>query len=185
MNGGMTRSKTLFMASYKPLFGLVLAALLGGCVYVPPPDYYGGPPPPPDVPPPYHYEGDGPPPPDYYFGRGRSRRDYEFDYQRHRRGRTNYLREVDPDYAVEPAEGEGAMPPEDDAASTTPPEPSPSPPPAPAPKIDPSSVPYGTRTNTPGRAKSPYPPHRELDVSGMKSGSMAKDPTTGKVFRVP
>jgi hypothetical protein len=187
MNARVTRSKTLFMASYKPLFGLALAMLLGSCVYVPPPEYYGGPPPPPDVPPPYHLEPDGPPPPDYYFGRGRARRSYEFDYERHRRGRTQYLREVDPDYAADPVEDVGAMPPEDAAGSTEPPDPSasPSPPPAPAPKLDPASVPYGTKTSTPGRAKSPYPPYRELDVSGMRSGSMAKDPTTGKVFRVP
>ena len=182
----VTRSKTLFMASYKPLFGLALATLLGSCVYVPPPEHYGGPPPPPDVPPPYHYDGVPPPPPepDYYFGRGRGDRNYDFDYQRHRRGRTQYLREVDPDYAVESPESEGTMPPDEGAADAEP-SPAPSPPPAPAPKIDPTTVPYGTRTNTPGRAKSPYPPYRELDVSGMKSGSMAKDPTTGKVFRVP
>jgi hypothetical protein len=181
----VTRSKTPFMASYKPFFGLALAMLLGSCVYVPPPEYYGGPPPPPGEPPPYHY--DGPPPPgepDYYFGR-RGGRGYEFDYQQRRRGHTEYLREVDPAYAPEeePVTGEGAMPPDGYPQPST--EPQPPTPPGPAPKLDPASVPYGTKTNTPGRAKSPYPPYRELDVSGMKSGSMAKDPTTGKVFRVP
>jgi hypothetical protein len=32
---------------------------------------------------------------------------------------------------------------------------------------------------------SPYPPYRELDVSGLSSGSLALDPTTQKVFEVP
>lgn len=38
---------------------------------------------------------------------------------------------------------------------------------------------------TAGRVKSPYPPYNELDVTGLPSGSLATDPTTGKVFRVP
>ena len=42
----------------------------------------------------------------------------------------------------------------------------------------------GSRT-TAGRVKSPYPPYNELDVTGLPSGSLATDPTTGKVFRVP
>ena len=190
MNGGVTRSKTLFMLKSPIPPSLTLATLLlGGCVYVPPPGPYGGPPPPPDVPPPYHLEE--PPPRDFYFGRGKSRRDYEMQFSYRPRGRTHYLREVDPDYVVEdPVEGpaDEAMSPEDQspdpapAPSESPAEP---PPPPPAPKIDPNTVPYATKTNTPGRAKSPYPPYRELDVSGMRSGSMAKDPTTGKVFRVP
>ena len=37
----------------------------------------------------------------------------------------------------------------------------------------------------PGTVVSPYPPHNELDVSGLPSGSLAVDPTTKKVFRVP
>lgn len=192
----VTRSKFPFMERYKPLFGLTLAALLlGGCVYVPPPEHYGGPPPPPDVPPPYHIEE--PPPPDYYFGRGRSRRNFELEYRHGRRGRTEYLREVDPDYAMEreAAEDGSVTPPEGytpdpdftgpSKESQSPSQTSPPSTPAPAPKIDPATVPYGTKTNTPGRAKSPYAPYRELDVSGMRSGSLAKDPTTGKVFRVP
>ena len=42
----------------------------------------------------------------------------------------------------------------------------------------------GSRT-TAGRVKSPHPPYNELDVTGLPSGSLATDPTTGKVFRVP
>ena len=43
----------------------------------------------------------------------------------------------------------------------------------------------GTKTSKPGRVKSPYSPYAELDVSGLPSGSLALDPTTQKVFRVP
>jgi hypothetical protein len=54
-----------------------------------------------------------------------------------------------------------------------------------APKVDTKDVKTATRAKTPGRVKSPYPPYSELDVSGLNSGSLAKDPTTGKVFRIP
>jgi hypothetical protein len=47
------------------------------------------------------------------------------------------------------------------------------------------NVPSGTRTSKSTRVKSPYPPYNELDVSGLPSGSLAMDPTTQKVFRVP
>ena len=47
------------------------------------------------------------------------------------------------------------------------------------------NVPSGTRTSKSMRVKSPYPPYNELDVSGLPSGSLAMDPTTQKVFRVP
>lgn len=43
----------------------------------------------------------------------------------------------------------------------------------------------GSKTGKPGRVKSPYPPYNELDVTGLASGSLAMDPTTKKVFRVP
>ena len=45
--------------------------------------------------------------------------------------------------------------------------------------------PKATSTNRAGRVKSPYPPFTELDVAGMPSGSLAKDPATGKIFRLP
>lgn len=46
--------------------------------------------------------------------------------------------------------------------------------------------PVGTRNpDHPGAVVSPYPPHNELDVSGLSSGSLAVDPTTKKVFRIP
>ena len=43
----------------------------------------------------------------------------------------------------------------------------------------------GKKTGKEGRVISPYPPYRELDVSGLTSGSLALDPTTQKVFEVP
>lgn len=43
----------------------------------------------------------------------------------------------------------------------------------------------GKKTAVPGRVISPYPPHQELDVSGLSSGSLALDPTTNKVFQIP
>lgn len=46
----------------------------------------------------------------------------------------------------------------------------------------PTAVRVGER---PGRVKSPFPPYGDLDVSGMSSGSLARDPVSGKLFRVP
>lgn len=43
----------------------------------------------------------------------------------------------------------------------------------------------GKKGSKDGRVISPYPPYRELDVSGLSSGSLALDPTTQKVFEVP
>lgn len=43
----------------------------------------------------------------------------------------------------------------------------------------------GRKTGKEGRVISPYPPYRELDVTGLSSGSLALDPTTQKVFEVP
>jgi len=43
----------------------------------------------------------------------------------------------------------------------------------------------GKKTAKPGRVISPYPPYKELDITGLESGSLALDPTTQKVFEVP
>ena len=43
----------------------------------------------------------------------------------------------------------------------------------------------GKKSSKEGRVISPYPPYRELDVTGLSSGSLALDPTTQKVFEVP
>ena len=45
--------------------------------------------------------------------------------------------------------------------------------------------PKGTATSKPGRVISPYEPNNELDVQGLPSGSLALDPTTQKVFKIP
>jgi hypothetical protein len=46
-------------------------------------------------------------------------------------------------------------------------------------------TPVGKKGSKAGRVVSPFPPHNELDVTGLESGSLALDPTTNKVFKVP
>ena len=36
-----------------------------------------------------------------------------------------------------------------------------------------------------GRVRCPFPPYTSLDVEGLRSGSLAKDPASGQIFRVP
>lgn len=50
---------------------------------------------------------------------------------------------------------------------------------------DKPDFPTATATKDPGVVLSPYPPYDLLDVKGMAPGSLAKDPATGQVFRVP
>ncbi len=57
--------------------------------------------------------------------------------------------------------------------------------PPPKPAAETSSVLTGSKTGKSGRVKSPYAPYSELDVTGLPSGSLALDPTTQKVFRIP
>lgn len=57
--------------------------------------------------------------------------------------------------------------------------------PTPKAPSEPPSVLTGTKTGKLGRVKSPYAPYSELDVTGLPSGSLALDPTTQKVFRIP
>ncbi len=45
--------------------------------------------------------------------------------------------------------------------------------------------PAATSTSRKGIVLSPFPPHEELDVSGMKSGELAIDPGNGRIFRIP
>jgi hypothetical protein len=52
-------------------------------------------------------------------------------------------------------------------------------------KVDPKDIPTATQGSRSGRVKIPFPPYSELDVSGMPSGSLAKDPTSGRIFRIP
>lgn len=45
--------------------------------------------------------------------------------------------------------------------------------------------PVATKTSREGIVLSPFAPHDELDVTGMKSGDFAMDPGNGRIFRVP
>jgi hypothetical protein len=46
-------------------------------------------------------------------------------------------------------------------------------------------IPVAEKTEKPGFVKTPFTPSKLIDVRGMASGSLAKDPSTGQVFRVP
>jgi hypothetical protein len=41
------------------------------------------------------------------------------------------------------------------------------------------------RTANPNHVISPHEGNNVVDVTGFKSGQLARDPTNGKVFRVP
>lgn len=45
--------------------------------------------------------------------------------------------------------------------------------------------PVARSSDSPGEVFSPYPPHQRIDVSGFRSGQLAKDPRNGRIFRVP
>jgi hypothetical protein len=47
------------------------------------------------------------------------------------------------------------------------------------------SFPAGTLCGKPGFVKSPYAPFSELEATGLPSGSLARDPVSGKIFRIP
>ena len=57
--------------------------------------------------------------------------------------------------------------------------------PAPAAPKPRQEYPTAERTEQPGRVLSPYKPYNVIDVEGFKSGQLAKDPSNGKIFRVP
>ncbi len=62
----------------------------------------------------------------------------------------------------------------------------PVPPAPPVPSRD--QYPTAERTANPNRVISPHPPYNVIDVSGFRSGQLAKDPTdpqNPKIFRVP
>ena len=48
-----------------------------------------------------------------------------------------------------------------------------------------SQYPLARRADEPGQVVSPFPPYRKIDVTGFRSGQLAKDPTTGQIFRIP
>jgi hypothetical protein len=45
--------------------------------------------------------------------------------------------------------------------------------------------PLAERTDNPNRVLSPFAPYNVIDVEGFRSGQLAKDPSNGKIFRVP
>ena len=45
--------------------------------------------------------------------------------------------------------------------------------------------PTAERTDNPDRVLSPYSPYNVIDVAGFRSGQLAKDPSNGKIFRIP
>jgi hypothetical protein len=60
------------------------------------------------------------------------------------------------------------------------------PPAPPAPPVTPrEQYPVAERTDNPNRVLSPYAPYNVIDVQGFRSGQLAKDPSNGKIFRVP
>lgn len=48
-----------------------------------------------------------------------------------------------------------------------------------------SSYPSAERTDNPNRVISPYAPYNVIDVEGFRTGQLAKDPSNGKIFRIP
>lgn len=48
-----------------------------------------------------------------------------------------------------------------------------------------SGYPLARRTSKPNQVLSPYPPYNVIDVTGFKSGDLARDPGNRKIFRVP
>jgi hypothetical protein len=63
--------------------------------------------------------------------------------------------------------------------------PPPPPPTSPPPRAGTGDYPTATWTDVPNQVRSPYPPHGKIDVTGFRSGQLAKDPKSGRIFRVP
>jgi len=75
----------------------------------------------------------------------------------------------------------GITPPQDRGA----PAPSPAPRQAPSRETAEPDYPVAERSENPDQVFSPYPPHHRIDVSGFRSGQLARDPKTNEIFRVP
>ena len=94
--------------------------------------------------------------------------------------KTGYpIRQMETGYETLPLPRDGAPVGAQRPASSTAPAPA-----QPVP-MDPADIKTGTRSSTFGRVRSPYPPYLELDSGGVLPGSLARDPATGKVFRIP
>src|SRR5215212_3692736 len=49
----------------------------------------------------------------------------------------------------------------------------------------PHGYPWGRRTGAYGFVRSPYEPYRTVDVRGIPSGELVRDPASGGIFRNP
>lgn len=54
-----------------------------------------------------------------------------------------------------------------------------------APPASRDSYPYAERTSNPNQVLSPYAPYNVIDVTGFRSGQLARDPSNQKIFRIP
>lgn len=52
-------------------------------------------------------------------------------------------------------------------------------------KLNPADYPVAKKGKKPNEVISPYAPYNVIDVTGFKSGQMAKDPSNKKIFVVP
>jgi hypothetical protein len=48
-----------------------------------------------------------------------------------------------------------------------------------------NDYPVAQRTEDPNQVLSPYEPFNVIDIEGFRSGQLAKDPSNGKIFRIP
>jgi hypothetical protein len=162
------------------------AILLGGCVYVPP--YYSYDAFDPVSPRPWYYPVD-PYPPRYRYYRIPGER---FRYSHRYMGESGDPY-IDEGYGPLPGEtrryrrGDSERRELDDAGELIPPSAMdvPAREKGSSSKEDSKDIPTATKGSRSGRVKIPFPPYSELDVSGMPSGSLAKDPTSGRIFRIP
>ena len=54
-----------------------------------------------------------------------------------------------------------------------------------APATQTTQYPIATKTTTPGIVKSPYSPYKLVDVQGISSGSLVREPGSDNIFMVP
>jgi hypothetical protein len=153
------------------IFAILASVLLGGCVYAPP--FYEDP----ITPPPWNYPLEPYPRRYDYYGR---RPDPYLPHRRYYEER-NYGK-YRPD--VTPSERPLSNDDQDQATPSSKAD-VPASPKGVEPRSDSKEVPVASKGSKPGRVKLPFPPYSELDVTGLQPGSLAKDPTSGKVFRLP
>lgn len=92
-----------------------------------------------------------------------------------------------PPFAPEPVSPEGTnnYTPDPNNPPTTDPNPNPAPNPPPQQPTTPGAYPVAQKSTKPNEVISPYDPYNVIDVTGFKSGDLARDPSNQKIFRVP